>query len=66
MLRIAMLYTWSLFFRATLTAYGGSQARGRIGATAVDLHHSHSTAGSEPFLRTTSQLMATSDPRPTE
>ena len=27
-------------------AYGGSQARGRIGATAARLHHSHSKAGS--------------------
>ena len=28
------------FFRATPTAYGGSQARGRIGAVAAGLHHS--------------------------
>ena len=31
-----------LLFRATPVAYGGSQARGRIGATAAGLHHSHS------------------------
>ena len=31
-----------LLFRATPTAYRGSQARDRIGATAADLHHSHS------------------------
>ena len=31
-------------------AYGNSQARGQIGATAAGLHHSHSNAGSEPHL----------------
>ena len=31
---------------ATLTEYGNSQARGRIGATDADLHHSHSNTGS--------------------
>ena len=35
------------FFRATLVAYGGSQARGWMGAAAVSLHHSHSIIGSE-------------------
>ena len=35
------------FFRATLAAYGGSQARGQIGAIAAGLHHSHSNSGSE-------------------
>ena len=29
--------------------YGGSQARGRIGAAAAGLHHSHSNTGSEPI-----------------
>ena len=33
-----------LLFRATPVAYGGSQARGRIRATAADLRHSHSNA----------------------
>ena len=28
-------------------AYGGSQARGLIGAVAAGLHHSHSNVGSE-------------------
>ena len=32
-------------FRVTLVAYWGSQARGRIGAIAAGLHHSHSTQG---------------------
>ena len=33
-------------FRAVPTAYGGSQARGPIGAVAASLHHSHSNARS--------------------
>ena len=55
-----------LLFRAALTAYGGSQARGLIRATAASPHHRHSNAGSEPCLQTTPQLMATPDPQPTE
>ena len=43
-------------------AYGGSQARGLIGAVAAGVHRSHSNAGSEPCLQPTSQLMATPDP----
>ena len=43
-------------FRATPSAYGGSQARGHIGATAASLHHSHSNTRSEPHLRPTPQL----------
>ena len=35
---------------ATLAAYGGSQARGQIGASAPGLYHSHSNPGSEPHL----------------
>ena len=34
------------FLRATPVAYGGSQARGLIGAVAAGLHHSHSNARS--------------------
>ena len=34
-------------FRAAPSAYGSSQARGPIGATAAGLHHSHSTARSK-------------------
>ena len=51
----------SLFFlsfslsRATPTAYGGSQARGLMGAVATGLHQSHSHAGSEPCLQPTPQ-----------
>ena len=35
-----------LLFRAVPAAYGASQARGQIGATAAGLHHSHT--GSQP------------------
>ena len=45
-------------------AYGGSQARGQIGALAASLHHSHSNSGSEPSLWPTPQLRATLDPNP--
>ena len=38
-------------FRAAPTAYGDSQARDLIGATADSLCHSHSNAGSEPCLQ---------------
>ena len=34
-----------LFLWAAPTAYGGSQARGRIGDVAASLHQSHSNAG---------------------
>ena len=46
---------------AAPAAYGGSQARGRIGAVAASLRKSHSNAGSEPRLRPTPQLTATPD-----
>ena len=47
---------------AAPAAYGGSQARGRIGAAAASLHWSHSNLGSEPCLQPTPQLMAIPDP----
>ena len=47
-----------LFFRAARMEYGGSQARGRIGAIAASLHHSN--ARSE--LHLWRQLMAMLDP----
>jgi len=34
------LFSFFCLFRAALMAYGGSQARGRIRATAASLHHS--------------------------
>ena len=57
-----LFYFILLLFRATPVAYGGSQARGRIGTTAAGLHHSHSNTGSEPRLWPTPQLMAMTDP----
>ena len=50
------------FFRAALTAQGGSQARGLIGAVATSLCQSHSNARSKLHLQTIPQLMATPDP----
>ena len=44
---------FSLFFSpfySSPTAYGNSQARGRIGAVAASLHHRHSNTISEPHL----------------
>ena len=35
------LFLFFCFFRATPMAYGGSQAKGLIGAVAAGLHHSH-------------------------
>ena len=53
-------------FRAMPVAYGGSQARGQIGAVAASLHHSHShshsSARSGLYLRLTLQLAAMLDP----
>ena len=39
---LVCLFVWS--FRATLAAYGGSQARGRIRAVAAGLHQNHSNS----------------------
>ena len=61
----AFIFLPSLF-RATPSAYGGAQARGRMGALATSLHHSHSNARSEPRLQPIPQLTATPDPYPTE
>ena len=49
---------FSFCLRAAPAAYRGSQARGRIGAIATGLHHSHSNARSEPCLQLTPQLTA--------
>jgi len=47
---------------AAPSAYGRSQARGRMGAVAAGLRKSHSNEGSEPPLQPTPWLMATRDP----
>ena len=67
------LWTWFFFFflffffffglfGAAPVAYGGSQARGRIGVVAAGLHHSHSHARAEVCLQPTAQLTAMPDP----
>ena len=51
------------FSRAAPAAYGGSQARGPIGAVATGLRQSHSNAGSEPpRLQPTPQPTAAPNP----
>ena len=52
-------FLFCLFFRATSTAYGGSQARGLIRVVAAGLCQSHINTGSEPHLWPTPQLTAT-------
>ena len=47
---------------AASMARGGSQARGRIGAVAAGLRHSHGNTRSEPHLRLMQQLVETPDP----
>ena len=49
-------------FRAVPVAYGGSQARGQIGAVAPGLHHSHGNTASELQLQPTQQLAVMRDP----
>ena len=56
-----LLLLFFVFSRATPMAYGGSQARGLVGAFAAGLRQSHSNVGSEPHLRPTLQLMAMPD-----
>ena len=58
MFLILFFFFWLFlaFFGATPTAYGGSQARGRIGVVATALRQGHSNAGSEPRLQPTPQL----------
>ena len=46
-LSLSFFFFFGLFGVAP-TAYGGSQARGLIGAIASGLRQSHSNAGSEP------------------
>ena len=56
-------FVWLFGFSgAAPSAYGGSQARGRIRDVATGLRQSHSNAGSEPHLQPTPQLKATPDP----
>ena len=57
-----VFFFFFLLIRVAPAAYGGSQARGPIGATATGLHHSHSNTRSELCLPPTPQLTATLDP----
>ena len=66
MYTLIMQLTVFCFFRTAPTAYGSSQARGRIRAAAAGLHHCLRNMGSELCLQPTPQLTATPDPRPTE
>ena len=63
-LKYLFIYLFCLFAIswAAPAAYGGSQARGPIGAVATSLRQSHSNAGSKPHLQPTSQLTATPGP----
>ena len=45
-----------LFGAALVVAYGSSETRGKIGTTAADLHHSHSSTRSQLLLQPTPQL----------
>ena len=59
----AFIFIFFVFFwGVTPAAHGHSQGRGRIGPTAMGLHHSRSNSGSEPHLRPTPQLTAMPDP----
>ena len=55
-------FVFLLFLWAAPAAYGGSQARGLIGAVATGLRQSHSNEGSELRLQPTPQLTAMTDP----
>ena len=59
---LSFLSFFFFLFIATPTAYGGSQARGGIGAIAAGLHLNLSDSESQPSLRPTPQFMATPDP----
>ena len=65
--RIFLFFSFLFFFVCVFSSagpvvYGGSQARGLIGAVANGLSHSYSNTGSEPYLQPTPQLMETPDP----
>ena len=57
-----LLFLFLFTFRAAPTAYGSSQAKGRIRAVAAGLCHSHSNTRSELCPQPTPQLTAMPDP----
>ena len=62
LVRVTYDFVCFCFLGPHTLAYGGSQARGLIGAMAASLRQSHSNGGSEPRLCPTPQLMAMPDP----
>ena len=50
------------FFKASPRAYGSSQIRGPMRATAAGIYHSNSNSRFKPHLQLTPQLMAMMDP----
>ena len=58
---IFLVFGLFAFSRAAPLAYGGSQARGLIGAVTAGPHHSHSNVGSERCLPPTPQVRARPD-----
>ena len=61
-IRISFIFILFWSFEAAPLAYGGSQARGLIRATAAGLRQSHNTTRSEPHLRPTPELTVMLDP----
>ena len=61
-----LFFFFFFLFRAAPTACGGSQASGQIEAAAASPHHSHSNAGSMPYLQPTPQLLQGQILKPTE
>ena len=59
---VFFVFFFFAFSSAAPAAYGGSQARGLMGAVATGLRQSHSNARSEPRLRPTPKLTATLNP----
>jgi len=60
---IIIIFFWLFVFSgAAPAAYGGSQARGQIGAVGATPRQSHSNARSKQSLQPTPQLTATPDP----
>ena len=50
LLLLLLFFFFFAFSRATPRAYGGSQARGLIGAVTSSLRQSHGNVGSKPCL----------------
>ena len=59
---VCLFFVFLPFLELLPEAYGGSQARGPIGAVAASLRQSHNNTGSELCLQPTPQLTATPDP----